>query len=396
MSRRKKFKKQSQINKVAGNQVPHERVNSRQNNVYNIAGFTMEKAKKGEKVRVLTSASIVSDDPIFHIFMEQIARIFLDKIDVNLVHHFLILIHKDSSFDLFVNDIPLRIEITSKRALSEGQMVRVDDIADVRKLTFDGLDVEPSDKIIYCFKVDWKFGLFFHLYGNDQLDVDLVKTELGALYRYLQFQYVYDTLESESEFDLLLKDGWFPFIEILGSEFKEIRDAYRNEPDTYSIMERVISKFDRERVNRISEKWWNKEAFSDKSELIKAGINSYLKDDKEGFINCIKNLLTEIDGIIRIHYFKETGKGDWVSFAELIEHVGNRGIIVSGSDLSLFLPSKFVSYLKDCIFQKFDLGAGEVNLSRNTSCHGVAKAEDYSKSRALQTILILDQLYYFL
>jgi hypothetical protein len=52
--------------------------------------------------------------------------------------------------------------------------------------------------------------------------------------------------------------------------------------------------------------------------------------------------------------------------------------------------------LKDAIFPKFDLEKGEIVLSRHTSSHGIAKVEDYSKIRAIQMILILDQLYFYI
>ena len=32
---------------------------------------------------------------------------------------------------------------------------------DIRKLKFDGIEIKKTDKIICCFKVGWKFGLFF-------------------------------------------------------------------------------------------------------------------------------------------------------------------------------------------------------------------------------------------
>jgi hypothetical protein len=106
--------------------------------------------------------------------------------------------------------------------------------------------------------------------------------------------------------------------------------------------------------------------------------------------------LTEIEGIIRIHYFKETGKGTKVNVRDLINHVFDKGKAKTGSEASLFFPRDFLQYLKDAIFPKFDLEKGEIVLSRHTSSHGIAKVEDYSKIRAIQMILILDQLYFYI
>ena len=364
--------------------------------VEKFAGFVVETAKKGEMVKVQTRGSLVSDDPIFYTYIDQITGIFLNKVFVNSVHQFLVLIHDDLSADLYLNDIPAKILMMPKRDVKKGQIVRANDIADIGKLSFDRIIIKDTDKIIYCFKVGWKFGLFFDLHWEEGLDIEAMQTELGALYRYLSFQYVYDIIESKPHFDLLLKDGWFPFIEIIGSEFKELSDAYQKLPDPQSKVHELISKFDKERIDRITNKWWKKQIFSDKKSIIESGIDSYLNDNSKGFIACIKTLLPEVEGIIRLHYFEETGKGKDVYVPDLINHIVDKGRIKSGSDLCLFLPRAFFEYLKDSIFPKFDLEKGDISLSRHTSSHGVAKAEHYTKSRALQMILILDQIYFYI
>ena len=63
---------------------------------------------------------------------------------------------------------------------------------------------------------------------------------------------------------------------------------------------------------------------------------------------------------------------------------------------SLGFPDIFFKYLGEIFFKNFDLKTGDVDLSRNTASHGVAKAEDYTKTKALQGILILDQIYRYL
>ena len=76
----------------------------------------------------------------------------------------------------------------------------------------------------------------------------------------------------------------------------------------------------------------------------------------------------------------------------LIE-VGERGV---EDDRSLLLPQYFSSYLVENIFKEFDPTTGEVDLSRHTALHGVALGEDYKPERALQALLTLDQIYFYL
>lgn len=364
--------------------------------VENLAGFAAETVEKGETVKILTRGSVVSDDPLFYTYIESITGVFLGNVLVNSVFHFLILIHDDLSADLYLNDFPTKILMMSKRSLKKGEVIRNNDIADIGRLSFENIRIKDTDKVIYCFKVGWKFGLFFDLHREEPLNIESMETELGALYRYLSFQYVYNTLESAPHFDQLLKDGWFPFIEIIGSEFREVSKAYKLLRKPHTKIQELTSKFDKQRIDRICSKWWDKPLFADKKIILESGIDSYLKGDDQGFISCIKTLLPEIEGIIRLHYFEETGKGKNVKVPELISHIVEKGKIKTGSEFSLFFPRAFFKYLKESIFPNFDLEQGNISLSRHTSSHGVAKAEDYTKVRALQMILILDQIYFYI
>jgi hypothetical protein len=53
-------------------------------------------------------------------------------------------------------------------------------------------------------------------------------------------------------------------------------------------------------------------------------------------------------------------------------------------------------YLDEIFFADFDLSDNKVTLSRHSSSHGVAKEDDFHKIKALQTILTLDQVYFYI
>ncbi len=364
--------------------------------VENLIGFAVETVQSGEMAKIQTRGSMVSDTALFYTYIDQISAIFLKDILVGHVFQFLVLIHEGLSADLYLNDVPVKVMMMTKRAFQKGEIVTTNDIADIQRMSFEGINIKDTDKVIYCFKVGWKFGLFFDLHREEPLNIAAMETELGALYRYLSFQYVYDVLESKPHFEMLLKDGWFPFIEIFASEFKALSEAYKNLPDPRAKVQEIVTKLNKNRIEHIVSKWWNKGIFSDKRAILESGIQSYLSNDEKGFIASIKILLTEIEGIIRLHYFEETGKGKDVRIPDLINHIFDKGKIKTGSEVSLFFPRDFLHYLKDVIFPQFDLETGNIALSRHTSSHGVAKAEDYSKIRAVQMILILDQLYFYI
>jgi hypothetical protein len=364
--------------------------------VQDIAGFSLTNVEKGHYAWLLTRATTNSDEPEFYKYVEELSNPFFNKVGVfrDAVYQFLILIHKDLSADLYINDFPVAIDIMAKRDINKGEAIAKRDIADIRRLKFPNIKIVDTDKVIYCFKEGWKFGLFFDL--NRELDIDAMALTLGTLYRYLSFQYVYEVLEKETQFEEMLKDGWFPFIEIIGAEYKSLSEAYRNKFHFEERIDKIVGNFDKARIEKITNKWWKKQIFEDKKELLQAGINAFLRSNNDGYINCLKTLLSEVDGIIRLQYFADTGKGKDISITDLLSHILEKGRIKSGSEYSLLLPLPFFRYLKDVIFASFNLDTEKLDLSRHSSSHGVARPEAYTRIRALQAILVLDQIYFYL
>lgn len=374
--------------------------------VEDLAGVTIENANPGEMVKVLTRAMVTSDDPEFFVYIDALSSFYLNKAKILTggVYQFLVLIHEDLSADLYVNEYSLVIEVRSKKDLKQGEAVMQQDIADIRRLRFPDIKIVETDKVVSCFKVGWRFGLFFDLgprrstgaIAAEKLDIEGMSYSLGTLYRYLSFYHVYRSLESGGMFEEMMRDGWFPFVEILSEEYKELTRTYQDKFNFEGRIGVIVDKFNNDRINKIVGRWWGKGAFASKKALIEAGVSAYLQRTPEGTINCIKNLCTEIEGILRLIYQDAVGmKGD-VKSADLIDHIIEKGRQKSGHEYSLLLAEPFLKYLKEVVFVKFNVAAGQVELSRHTACHGVAPTTEYTRARALQMILILDQIFFYL
>ena len=387
-------------------------------NVIDITGFSVCNVPKEHYFWGLSSSRLTSDQPIFYKYIEEISKLFLYptdyKIGVNSIYSFLILIHQDLSADIYLNDFPIEIKCRSKGPLKEKTLVLDNDIADIIELRFPGIDIQESDKVICCLKVGWKFGLYFNFVRNPTLveteigssefkEMELevsnlarMQTQLGQLYRYLAFQYVYQSLELESLFEKMMADGWFPFVEILGNEYKRIFETYQNDKFTYDdTVKKLLDSFNKIRLRKITDKWWENPLFEEKRELLQAGIDAFLRRTKSDYINCIKTLYSEIEGIMRSLYYQDSGERTR-NIQKLIDRlieVGERRI---EDEQSLLLPQYFLNYLMESIFKEFDPTTGEVDLSRHSALHGVALGEDYTPARALQALLTLDQIYFFL
>jgi hypothetical protein len=363
-----------------------------------LCGLAAEYSAPGEeKARVRTWGSMTSDHPLFYKAV-GLASPYLDLagwLDGG-VHSCLVLIHDDASADVLVNSLPIRFEIAVKRPVKAGEGISNRDTADIRKAVFPNDLISGTDRVIFCMKVGWKFLLHFDLTRtldkNYVLDTSEFETRICNLYRFLIFERVFRVVEAEPQFQLLKSAGWFPFIEIMADEFVQIAEAYSDGRDVEARVAGEVDKFSEDRLERMMLHWWRKEPFSARRGILVAGVHSFLSKTNDGDIQCIKTLITEIEGVARDLHMTESGnsKGDfWQSLA-------TSAFNKAGSESSMYLPNLFADYLHEVMLANFDAGKQTVPLSRHTVGHGAAKPEQYTRARALQVILTLDQISYYI
>ena len=205
-------------------------------NVQPLHGFAASNALPGQSVWVLTKSRLTSDDADFYKFSDQFAAIYLAPkgISVDSVIYLLVLHHLDDSAEVYLNEsLPIHLQLRIKRDVQAGQPVKFSDIGDIRALRFEGIELLPTDKVVFCLRVGWRFGLFFDVgprerhpdWGDDivvdTLDIETMQLEAGDLYRKLVFYHLYKTVEQKEIFERLLGAGWFPFVELLSSGYGE-------------------------------------------------------------------------------------------------------------------------------------------------------------------------------
>ncbi|NQS98167.1 MAG: hypothetical protein HQ591_06925 [candidate division Zixibacteria bacterium] len=345
---------------------------------------------------VCTKGSFTSDEVHFYRIIDDITKLLFKNTIINLEHvsNFFAAMHKDTSADVYFGDLPMEIEIRSKKPIEKGEIIFDKDIADIRRLRFPTIKLIETDKILVCMKVKWKFGLYFDFIHESKLDIEELSYSLGTLYRRLRYDYIYKIIENHGLFDMLKKRGWFPFIELIGNELKVLSERLEDNFNIAETLNDLVKSFNRDRIEKMSQKWWEKEVFLSKKPIIQAGLDSFFEDNEKGYINCIKNLITEIEGVIRMFCSKKGEKS--TDIIKLLEFIINESNYSLNFNSSLLLPNPFLEYLKNVIFRGFNVEKSDIPLSRPSTAHGVAKPEDYTRERALQTILCLDQIYYYL
>ena len=362
-------------------------------------GFVTENILPGEDGSMLVRATLTSDQPDFYLYMRGIQGVINDRIRAAGIHFnldhtssLLLLVHSDKSADLYLGPLSLRMEITAKRDLKAGDVLYLTDVADLRKVGLPDVSIRSDDQVIYCFKVGWKFGLFFDLIRGRDFNIVQMELELANLRRHLLFQNEYEAVSDPIIFALLTEAGWFPFIEIMGGEFERLLNAFKSECGIEEQEAALLSSFDENRIDRIGNRWWKRPHFEERRPILEPALKAFKNGDN---VSCLKNLLTEIEGIIRDKRIADLGSS--VKLDKLLDFVIEQGIKKTGTEASLFFPKEFLRYLRNHTFADFNPHKAKTDrASRHSVGHGGATSDAYTDIRALQAILTLDQICFFL
>jgi hypothetical protein len=208
----------------------------------------------------------------------------------------------------------------------------------------------------------------------------------------VRYRHLYDAITDEVVFGRLIQAGWFPFVEILASDFKDLANCCEANFDLTDAETALLAKIDESRLDRILERWIAKPHFSPKVSLLKAAMSAFKANEP---IAVIKIVLTEIEGIINDAYKNAHGRG--AKIKELLAFAVDSAERKAGRPDTLLFPAAFAKYLASYAFAHFDPVQQDGTAgSRHAVGHGAALADSYTMCRALQAILTLDQIAFFI
>lgn len=353
-------------------------------------------ALPGQPVEVITRLAITSDSPLFYPIAQGLSAV-LDPAMGKSLHrgeHVLVVIKQDRSAKIWFDTAAVVHDVMIKRTAAFGMAVFQRDIVDMQGMRFPCVDIETSDQVIVLFREQWRYALYFDFNPGRALDLGDLGRTLGTLYRSLAFRNHYDLMGDADSRRKLIESGWFPFAEIAQSEFMSLAQTVRLGGNLTEVENIVIESFTRERLDRILERWDAKPSFAKKKAIFSSGIDAFLRRDP---VASIKIMLTEIEGILNSEHEVQRGKRLW-RVEPLLDFAIVSAEAKAGGPNTLLFPQEFKEYLLANAFASFDpRGAEEAEASsRHAVGHGAAKAESYTVARALQVILTLDQLLFYL
>lgn len=363
-----------------------------------LVGFAVESVKTGEspgKVNVAIKQFLtVYNGDFFYNCLDSISQLFLSEWKMrehkneSCINNCLILVGRENIAHVHIN-CPIFFNIIGKRDITKGEFIFKDDFADITSVDFPGVDINNDWDIFFVFSNGWRRALYFDVTSrqpNISCEKGDFKTIAASLYAYMIFPEVFRLDEATAK--KLFDKGWFPFIQLLGWRYGELYNHAINDFPFDDIERKIIDSFEENLIKKMYSRWITKATFKEHSAIIEAGINYYLKGE---YIAAISILYPRIEGLMRHLCLGEVKKPH---VADLIKKLKETGVEKSGG-AGLFLPLGFGEYLKAFYFKNFDEDTGELDLSRHTIAHGVAKADDFNRIKAFQAILILDQISYF-
>jgi len=360
------------------------------------AGYSLSYAKKGDEAFVRTIEFTSSEDGDEFIarlegFPAQILGMLTSSENVkpSTVDHLLAIIRRDKTATVYVNELSFLAYARVKRDVEKGTPVLFDNIADVERLSIDGVSIPSDAGFAFLFSCGWRKGFFYdfsplasEISENRNYDLEVL---LGHYWSYLTFQFLFKI--RDSEWDQMFNQKWFPFISLRSTTIQNIVDRIRAGWDLDELLEPIAQEV-ADSAESMREKWQRNQIFCDHLPILDKGLERFLTQD---YISAISILYPRIEGIMRTHHMR----------ADPLVRPSQKNLVASSlkgegiTPRNLLLPERFEFYLREIYFAYFDPVHPSV-LSRHSVAHGVAPADLFNLKAATISLLILEQLSFYL
>ena len=357
------------------------------------AGYSLTSARKGGKnVQVVFREFLTSEDGMVLVqrlegFPSTVIGMLPPEAGIksSQVDHMLLHFNKDGDATVYVNELAQIGLVRIRNDIEKGQAVYEDDIVDVDKLKFEGIDVPKDHGVLVIFSKGWRKGLYFDFEPitpeGKSRDYDLW-TALGQCYNYLWFQEVHSV--SDEVWEALFAAKWFPFVGLKGQTIKELLSWIRSGHSADEVLSNAAADV-KSRLASLRKRWASSPIFDGHVEILNAAADRFEAND---WISANSILYPRIEGVLR-NIARATSA---VKFGQ--RELSDAPRALGGlPTTSRVLPHKFQRYLKEIYFQSFnpDELAG---MSRNSIGHGVAPSSEFSEKAAVIGFLIIDQIFY--
>lgn len=320
----------------------------------------------------------------------------LNNRDIASIERLLIILHRDRSVDVYINEPSMIIAVQLKKnveRLSEGELVAFDAIEHIIELEFDGIKIPNNCGFIWVFSFGWRKGYLFDLtpLGNEDGTQDITrKYELGPAladaYSYLMNQEMLNT--DQETWEELFRQDWFPFL-ILTDGLRKKMISHAKERWPIDQMEDEIVEFMKGDMGPIRNVLLSSPNLVSHKKTVAKALEQFMEDD---YISTVSVIMPRIEGLMRSLYVMrgETKRPRQDRLISSLLHSA-RSVYQSNSPA---IPDRFAEYLERCFFREFEHDSPEARnvISRHTLMHGVIAEEHLNRKYALISIMTLMQI----
>ena len=360
------------------------------------AGFSLASVQTGNDVPILGKGFFTSDDgPLLYTYLDSffgseigagLVRACIRPEDVNTA---LVNVVDGTTAKVWIN-FPTKLTVVPKRPIQGGDVVMLNDIADVRDLTLVGIELPTFGALAYTFQAGWRRGFYFdfsmnHPPAEPNRPLENVAALLGSLHAALllreRIQMAPGVLEK------MFASGWFPFArlphDLVVALYRDFQEGWDHRTTEEEIVRAVSPE-----VPAFLKSWTNKPAFAPHIDALSVAVEHFAKGE---FLAASSIALPKVEGLLRTI---STGRGR-ASARDLRRNLVARVRAVVGGATAL-LPEAFVEFLEDYYYAGFDLDTNHISPSRNSFMHGVGPdAEAAKPAYALRLLLTIDQLFFY-
>lgn len=163
-------------------------------NEFKLNGFSASSAEPGEELKIAVIEHRISTEPLFYVYAIQIFDLIIKKaredagkvIISDRINSLLLIIHKDDTAKIYLNDFEETTTIKATRNIRAGEALFVSDISDIQSVDFPGIDIVPTDRVVYFTRASFIFGLYFNF--TEDLERGKLATDLANLKKRLLFE----------------------------------------------------------------------------------------------------------------------------------------------------------------------------------------------------------------
>lgn len=367
----------------------------------NFAGISAEAARGGQKVQIWTRMALTSNQELFQriigniaLCVEHAARSVGEPTCLSRAQTVFLVMHPDNTGELWVDKAAMCTYNSLKRPnpIARGTILFDNDIADVTGLWFPYTNVGPKDRIICIIREGWRFALYFDFNPDGDLAIEEAKRALGTLFRRMHYADLYAALAHEPTFGGMVAAGWFPFLELGQAETRTLLSSIEAKLPLEEAERALISSFDEARLERMFQRWLERSHLKEREAILRPAINAFKSSEP---VSVVKIVLSEIEGVMSDVYFREEGERPY-RIKRLLNFMIEQAKEKAGDEDTLFFPVEFGNYLKEYTYSDFTVGDVGSAGSRHAVSHGAVAGSEYTMTRALQALLTLDQMAFYI